>query len=320
MSDKNHISDKYFKNITSPLLTKKGFALFQIALISKDSCIENTKHFYNRPLICTTFKNSIKVENALNKIKYKKPYYIEFKTKELGIDDSQSREYLIKQLKYTKKWLVAKNNLFLYKNSTDLSNFLHFIKYRYIPSNGIGKIWEKGQNLFIIIFGVSFSLLLLLKWIENKNLQKYEKGKKERYDIQKKIQELEKKSERSKENYYNIRKEIRAEERYSSHKNKIVKLEKEEKRYKEEINDNKEKMKKLKEELESKNLLLLSKGLKLSTYYKDKEYIAKSLNKTTSKPHELSTLLSRFSSDEKLKYSNHTWDNSLNYNRHSSPL
>jgi len=190
--DNKYVTDKYFHRVTSSLVTKKGYALFQLALISDESCIENTTHYHNNPLICSFFKNANDVEKILEKIKNRKPYYYEFATKDLQIEDAKSNGYLIKKLKYTNKWLVAKNGLFLYRSSTEFNNFIHFVMHRYVQSNGYKKIFDKGKFLFLIVGTVSF-ILWLTNIIQNRRqLSKYRKSRKNEEETLKKIKEYEK--------------------------------------------------------------------------------------------------------------------------------
>jgi len=282
--DNKYANDKYFKKVTSQLITKKGYALFQIALVSNNKCIENTSHYYNNPLICSFFKNFNQVQEVLDRIKNKKPYFYEFSTKDLNIDDKESNGYLIKKLKYTKNWLIAKNNLFLYSKGHELDNFIHFMIHRYIQSNGYKKIFTKGKFLFLIVGVISLLLWLVNKFQNRKRLIQYRKSSKSKKDILKKIEQYKESYNQYKLERYEQQQIIKQkeEELQNSKKSKeeIKKLEEEiyslyekEEKFKQVIESNKEKIIRL-EQKEEKLQQKLSKELsKLSEYERNIEQL-----------------------------------------------
>lgn len=146
-----------------PLLTEHEFALFQVAIISAYSCSENTKHYYNSPLLCSTFSNF----NDL------KPYITsdEFETSNI-LQETNSESYLIKKFNNSNKYLIAKTNF--YSKNSELSHFVYFILNRYYQTNGYKKIFEKGGFLFITILLTSFILWVLNRFQYKKYREKYQ--------------------------------------------------------------------------------------------------------------------------------------------------
>lgn len=217
-NENNNLNKNKLATILKPLSTKRGYAHFQVAIISKDICYENTQHYYNRPLLCETFKNIKVLEPFINTQ--------EFKSSSVVKDLSES--YLIKRFDKNKEYLIAKTNF--YSKNNELSHFFYFLKNRYYQTNGINKIFEKGKFLFFIIFSVSLTLWLLnrLKYKKHysqyKHYQeneyelqqklllldtKYNETKRKRYENEELLEELGSKSEKEKENLKSTIKELK---------------------------------------------------------------------------------------------------------------
>lgn len=150
--DENSINRHNLQSTLEPLLTEHKFALFQVAIISEESCSENTKHYYNNPLLCSTFQD---FKNLM-------PYIslTEFETSNI-IQEKTSGSYLIKKFGDSNEYLLAKTNF--YSEDSEFSQFLFFITKRYYQTNGFNKIYEKGKFLFITIFLTSCLLWVLSK-------------------------------------------------------------------------------------------------------------------------------------------------------------
>ena len=148
-NENDNLKEKKLLSVLQPLSSKVGYAHFQVAIISRNSCNENTKHYYNRPLLCKTFKNFQDLVPFLNQK--------EFRSANVVNDLSES--YLIKEFDQKNHYFIAKTNFYFEDN--ELERFLYFLKYRYYQTNGIKKIFEKGKFLFFIIFLVSFIVWLL---------------------------------------------------------------------------------------------------------------------------------------------------------------
>lgn len=177
--NENTIDRHNLQSTLEPLLTERRFALFQVAIISEDSCSENTKHYYNNPLLCTTFQDS---KNLM-------PYtsLTEFETSDI-IQEKISGSYLIKKFTDSNEYLIAKTNF--YSKDSELSKFIYFIANRYYQANGYRKIYEKGKFLFITIFFTSFIIWILTKLQYKKYRDNYNASIKKENDLQSKIDDI----------------------------------------------------------------------------------------------------------------------------------
>ncbi|MBS4067730.1 MAG: hypothetical protein KGZ62_03925 [Sulfurimonas sp.] len=173
--DRHHL-----QSTLEPLLTERKFALFQVAIISEDSCFENTQHYYNNPLLCSTFQD---FKNLM-------PYMslTEFKTSDIA-QEKTSSSYLIKKFSDSDEYLIAKTNF--YSKDNELSQFLYFIANRYYQTNGYYKIYEKGKFLFTMIFLTSFILWVLNKLQYKKYRDRYSAYIKKEEDLQSRMLDIE---------------------------------------------------------------------------------------------------------------------------------
>jgi len=197
--NENPISRTSINLTLEPLLTERKFALFQVAIISESSCSENTKHFYNRPLLCSTFKD---FKNLLPYTSLK-----EFQTSSIA-QEKISGSYLIKKFSGSNEFLLAKTNF--YSKHNEPSRFLYFITNRYYQTNGFYKIFEKGNFLFITIFLISLILWVLNKLQHRKYWNRYSAYLKKEQDLQLKILDIEEKYNNTKNMKYEN--ELRLEE------------------------------------------------------------------------------------------------------------
>ena len=177
--NENSIDRYNLQSTLNPLLTEHKFALFQVAIISEKSCSENTKHYYNRPLLCSTFSNF----NNLN------PYITsdEFETSNI-LEETNSESYLIKKFNNSDTYLIAKTNF--YSRHNELSHFIYFIINRYYQTNGYKKIFEKGRFLFITIFLTSFILWAFNRLQYKKYREKYQMYIDKENDLQSKLYDV----------------------------------------------------------------------------------------------------------------------------------
>jgi hypothetical protein len=189
--NENSINRHNLESTLEPLLTERKFALFQVAILSETKCSENTKHYYNNPLLCSTFQD---FKNLL-------PYIslTEFKTSGI-VQEKISGSYLIKKFNDSDEYLLAKTNF--YSKDNELSQFLYFITNRYYQTNGYFKIYEKGKFLFITIFLISFILWFLNKLQYKKYRNRYSEYLKEEEKLRSKILDIEEKHNDIKNNKY----------------------------------------------------------------------------------------------------------------------
>lgn len=140
------------------LLSKKKYPLLPIAIISKDSCLENVLPYYNKRFnlsICNKINfsdlNSIDKKNIFN---YYGDTIIEF----------NGKSYIFKKLTLTEKWLVGSVN-----NYYKLNDFNRFIQY--ITDNQEGLSWLSSiksfkvfiyKSKFIWMIIIPFSILLYI--------------------------------------------------------------------------------------------------------------------------------------------------------------
>ena len=192
--NKGYISNNKFKDATSSLVQKKGNALFHIALVTNNSCIENSNHKYNKPLLCSNFKDSNEVSKiilAKSKKSISKKELInssEYSTTKLGIKDLKNKCYLIKKINNSNDWLIAKNRYL--SSDTEMQKFLFFIKNRYVQTTSLrSKFYATRYNIYFISL-ISFLLWFLNRQRNKNNLKKYTQSKVESSDVQVKIKEI----------------------------------------------------------------------------------------------------------------------------------
>ncbi len=157
LNEYDSINKKELSNILDPLISKTGYALFHVAIIteSPNTCYEDTDHFFNKPLLCPIFKDTNHLINLLNISKNSTKPFEKLSTK-LTKDEKKSQSYLFQKFSNSNEWFVAKTN-FLH-DSSELDKFKYFLTHRYIGANGYEKIYEKGKFLgaIIIIFSILF--------------------------------------------------------------------------------------------------------------------------------------------------------------------
>lgn len=233
------LNHKRFQHIANALTiipsssnSKKKQALFHIALITKDSCIENAVHSRNKPFLCDKFKTSEDIEKL---IKGKTRTYIsrdgqekesfEYSSKELGIDDTRYRSYMIKKRKRSNKWIIAKKRYL--SGSSNFDNFSFFIMHRYLNTTSLASKFRYTKfSTYIIIF-VSFLLWMLHKIREQKRIKEYEINEEKNKKIQKEINKLEEKYNEDKIKKYDLEENIQIVENKLISREKSSKSEKE---------------------------------------------------------------------------------------------
>jgi len=192
LNEYDEINKNQLNNILSPLIGKTGYAKFQVAILSEDEkkCFEDTKHFYNRPLLCPMIKNVANIIKQLpssfqvNKVVELPSYYF-------SKDETKSQSYLFQKFTNSNEWLVAKTNF--YSNASETEKFLYFLTHRYVGANGYAKIYDKGKFLTAVIIFFSLVLYILFYWYRKKQNERYFKITKKLSQIQNKWEQLNKK-------------------------------------------------------------------------------------------------------------------------------
>jgi hypothetical protein len=180
--------EQNLSNMFSPLLTKKKYARFHVALINEHSCDEITKHYYNQPYLCDIFQDTEKLNKLLKK-DVNKSKIIEHRSDLFTNSKFEKyQSYMFEKLSQSDSWLVAKINF--YEKDTRWEQFKYFLFHRYIQANGIGKIIYKGQFLAYTITLFSFILWLLFKLYLNRQNRKYLKSIQEEEELHHRWQEL----------------------------------------------------------------------------------------------------------------------------------
>lgn len=175
----NPLDRPNIQSILYPLLTKHNFALFQVAIVSKNSCFENTTHYYNRPLLCSTFSNFDNLNLYTT--------FTEFETSNI-LEEKTSESYLIKKFNNSNEYLLAKTNF--YSKNSEFSHFRYFLIHRYYQTNGYKKIFEKGEFLFITIFLISFIIWFLNKLQYENYRKKYQEYIDKEKDLESKLYDV----------------------------------------------------------------------------------------------------------------------------------
>lgn len=199
-------SESNLSNTFSPLLTKKKYARFHVALIKENSCDEITKHYYNQPYLCDIFKNSNQLKILLGKSIVDKKI-IEKRSNEFTSNKFEKyQSYMFQKLNDSNSWLIAKTN-FYYKD-TKWEQFKYFLFNRYVQANGFSKIFYKGQYLAYTILLFSFTLWLMLKLYLNRQNKKYLESIKEEEKLHSRWKELDSKLNIIKNEHYEKELEI----------------------------------------------------------------------------------------------------------------
>jgi hypothetical protein len=188
--DKNKkINKQELKSLLTPLVRKSGYALFHVAIFTDDEkkCFEDTKHFYNKPLLCPMLKNT---KYIIKKLQHPilDDQMIEKRSKLFTHDEDKSQSYLFQKFSNSNEWLVAKTNF--YSKASEYEKFMYFLTHRYIGANGYEKIYNKGRFLAAVIVLFSLVLYIFFSWYRRKQNKKYFQINKKLSDIQNKWEEL----------------------------------------------------------------------------------------------------------------------------------
>jgi len=196
LNEHETINKNQLNNILSPLIEKSGYALFHVAIVTEDEekCFEDTKHFYNKPLLCPMLKDTksiiIKLPPSLNVNQM-----IELPSYYFTKNENKSQSYLFQKFTNSPEWLVAKTNF--YSNASEFEKFLYFLTHRYIGANGYAKIYDKGKFLAAVIIFFSFVLYVLFYWYRKKQNERY-------FKITKKLSQLQNEWEQLNKRYHQL--------------------------------------------------------------------------------------------------------------------
>lgn len=219
-------------NVLAPNYKKDGKQIshnyYPIAVVTNEKCIENGLGNSN---ICTNFNSVDSLESYLNKFKIK-----DYSGEKLYVID-ENRTFIHKKLN-NDVHLIGLTGKYLGEDITFFKFivndwFNYFLKYDSGISglDGFKKTWIKTQESFFIIFSISIILLLIIIFIQRRNLTKFN-ALKEKLNIEtKKIEKLN-------EKYDDLNSQkIELEEKVDSEENeqKLNKLNTEIEKLKEEI-------------------------------------------------------------------------------------
>ena len=193
------------KNELSPLLNSKEYALFHIAIVSERGCSENTTHYYNKPLLCDTFKDTQALKNIL-KINEQNSSIMEIETSTLPNTELKYESYLVQKFNNSNEWLLAKTNY--YSKHSELSHFIYFITNRYYQANGFNNILRKGKYIVFMVFLISFIIWFLNMKKNQYYHNRYQKSKKIEAELQEKWKKIDEDYNKTKNEHYEKELEI----------------------------------------------------------------------------------------------------------------
>lgn len=204
LNENKTYNESNLSNTFSPLLTKKQYARFHVALVKEANCDEITRHYYNQPYLCDIFQNS---KNLKTLVDIDGTMISEERsTKFTNSKFEKYQSYMFQKLNNTDTYLIAKTNF--YSKDTKWEQFRYFLFNRYIQANGIKKIFYKGQYLAYTILLFSFILWLILKLYLRRQNKKYLESKKEEILLHDKWKELDSELNILKDEHYEKELEI----------------------------------------------------------------------------------------------------------------
>jgi len=178
-----------FKPITNALLTKKKYPLFQLALISNDTCIENVTPYYEKRFglsICKIFQNSNILYKEILTNKHRK-YFDE------DIFQYNDENFVYKKINNEKNiWLVGR--LKDYDIHYGTARFFEYIKRDGLnwlfTMNGIKKFYKETESMWHVLFLVSLLLYIIYTATIIYHKREFMKKTKEKKQIEKEWEKI----------------------------------------------------------------------------------------------------------------------------------
>ena len=197
--------------IPSSSSNKTKQALFHIAMITPNACVENGRHPRNKPFLCSAFQTTNQLKNFFKQVNISKDMnFLEIRPEEVGINETRYRSYLLQKRNNTNKWIVAKKRY--HRNDTDFQKLIFFLSNRYIQTTSWKSKFYYTRFSTISILLVSIFLWILFKLKERKNLKEYQNLKEKSNTLKIKLKDFDNQYNQLKEELYILEEEVEGQE------------------------------------------------------------------------------------------------------------